>query len=532
MWLKSIKENKTDYLYWGYLGIIGIIFYLMNYFTPLSNDDWHYKFKFGTNLPIQNITDIFESQYTHYFQMNGRFINHFILQFFDGIIGKELFNIVNTIIFLLFIHFLSCIITRKKESNIQLSSIYLFIIVIFSTTFGEWYLWMSGACNYLWPATFLIMFHYILSKNINNKSIYPLLFIGGIICGWTHECITIGAGVGYFIYYLINKKQITYARISQLLGFYIGIILLIISPGNLNRALNSGTFETFNIINYIWTVYSLKELSILLILLIIVIFYIYKKKTLYFLKNNIYILIPLIISISFIVFIKVGTSRSFFGIFFFSLILVLKFISQIRNRNFLFYLSILILSLGIFPTLSTSARNYNEYKNLISQIEKTNDGIIITNEVKVNPLIEKYIIKLYHSEYSEFYDGYIKTNYINRHIATTFNKKQIVFIPELFIKEINNRPDTYDEFIIPSQHPFYAKKIQKDTITNVIFHLNKTKTEDIPFYLKPISNKLDRFNLEKVKASQWSVLSINNQNYLLVGKNWAVDNRVKDIIYE
>ena len=118
MWLKSIKGNKSTVLYWGYLAIIGVIFYLMNLFTPLYCDDWHYQFKFGTLIPIQNIADIFESQYTHYFQMNGRFIPHFIAQFFDGIAGKSLFNIANTIIFLLFLHLLPKIITCKKENNI------------------------------------------------------------------------------------------------------------------------------------------------------------------------------------------------------------------------------------------------------------------------------------------------------------------------------------------------------------------------------------------------------------------------------
>ena len=97
MWLKNIKENRTDYLYWGYLAIIGVIFYLMNCFTPLFSDDWHYCFIFGTTNPIESLKDLFISQYTHYFQQNGRFIPHVIVQFFDGIAGKEWFNIFNAI---------------------------------------------------------------------------------------------------------------------------------------------------------------------------------------------------------------------------------------------------------------------------------------------------------------------------------------------------------------------------------------------------------------------------------------------------
>lgn len=533
MWLKSIKGNKSTVLYWGYLAIIGVIFYLMNLFTPLYCDDWHYQFKFGTLIPIQNIADIFESQYTHYFQMNGRFIPHFIAQFFDGIAGKSLFNIANTIIFLLFLHLLPKIITCKKENNILLSLIYLFIIVTCSTMFGEWYLWMSGACNYLWSVTFLLLFHYILFfYKIKNTLFYPLLFLWGIICGWTQESIVIGAGTGYFIYFLNNKNQISTARLLQLSGFYIGIILLIISPSNINRALHTGTLNSPNLMNYIWAIISLKELSILFILLFILLYCSYKKQLLNFVRNNIYTIISLIISIIFIIFIKVGSSRAHFGIFFFSLILVLKFISNVKNKRPLLYLSITTLFIGTYPLISTAINNHKEYQNLISQIKNNSDGIILTNEVKVHPLIEKYIVKSYISEYNEFYCGYMNTSYENQYIAKAFDKPQIVFIPENFIKEINNDPNTYNEFIIPTDHPFYAKKINIDTIQKVTYLLNKAETKDIPFYFRPFSNKLDRFNLMQSNATQWSTLTINNEHYLLVGKNRILDKRLKNIIYE
>ena len=533
MWLRSIKENKNNCLYWGYLTVLGIIFYIMNVYTPLYCDDWHYQFKFGTTIPIQNISDIFVSQYTHYFHMNGRFIPHYIVQFFDGITGKEIFNIANTVVFLLFIHLFPKVVTNRMGNNIQLSLINLFIIAIFSTMFGEWYLWMSGACNYLWPATFLVLFHYILFNNkANNIMLYPILFTWGIICGWTQESIVIGAGFGYFIYFITQKKEITTARLFQLLGFYVGILLLVLAPANINRAIRSGTLNSSDIISYIWTFISLKELSILYILLLIISIKILKRDFKSFVRNNIYIIGALIISILFILFIKIGSSRAHFGIFFFSIILVFKYISSIKNINYLFYLSIIIISIGTLPLLSTAIKNHDEYQNLISQLEKKNDGIIMTNEVKTHPLIKKYIIKLYISEYTEFYQGFDPHAWENQYIAKAFNKSSISFIPKSFIEELNNQPEKYNEFIIPTQYPFYAKRVNKDMISKVTYLLNKPNTKDIPFYLKPISHRLDRYNLKQLEASLWSTIKINNNIYLLVGKNTAIDNRLKEFIYE
>lgn len=83
--------------------ISGIIFYILNHFTPLYSDDWHYNFIYGTFENINSLSDIIKSQYIHYFKVNGRFIPHFIVQLFDGILGKELFNIFNTIAFIFFL---------------------------------------------------------------------------------------------------------------------------------------------------------------------------------------------------------------------------------------------------------------------------------------------------------------------------------------------------------------------------------------------------------------------------------------------
>ena len=60
--------------------ISGIIFYILNHFTPLYSDDWHYNFIYGTFENINSLSDIIKSQYIHYFNVNGRFISHTIIQ--------------------------------------------------------------------------------------------------------------------------------------------------------------------------------------------------------------------------------------------------------------------------------------------------------------------------------------------------------------------------------------------------------------------------------------------------------------------
>ena len=81
------------------LAVIAIVMYLLNRFTPLFCDDWHYVFIYGTTTPIQTLGDIFRSQWIHYFEStNGRFIAHWFVQLFDGILETYLLKTTNRLL--------------------------------------------------------------------------------------------------------------------------------------------------------------------------------------------------------------------------------------------------------------------------------------------------------------------------------------------------------------------------------------------------------------------------------------------------
>lgn len=98
-----------------FLSIVGILFYLINLYTPWISDDYLYSFFLtpkaaksffegtfiGFEQKILSTSDIIHSQYNHYFFVNGRTIPHIIEQGFAGILGKEWFNWINVLFFLL-----------------------------------------------------------------------------------------------------------------------------------------------------------------------------------------------------------------------------------------------------------------------------------------------------------------------------------------------------------------------------------------------------------------------------------------------
>lgn len=114
-------------------------------------------------------------------------------------------------------------------------------------TFGECVLWLTGSINYMWMMNIVLLFilPYRMSLNENEKIIkdsiinYLIFFILGIVAGWTNENTAFSAilFVCLIVGYKFYKKQIVHKWCYYgLIGALIGFIIMIIAPGNFNRA--------------------------------------------------------------------------------------------------------------------------------------------------------------------------------------------------------------------------------------------------------------------------------------------------------
>ena len=507
--------------------IFGILFFILNYYTPLFCDDWHYCFIFGSQEPIDSILDIFKSQYIHYFNQNGRFTPHFFVQLFDGILGKTSFNIINTLFFIAFLHLINKTISPNKNLYYIFTSITVILLLFFLPVFGTNLLWMSGACNYLWTGVFLLAFNLLLSKNIHNKLLYPLLFIFGLLTGWTHEAMVIGLSVGYIVFYAINKKEITNSRIWLLVGFFIGTLLLVISPGNMHRALGENEFSLTLFFQGSFRA-LIEFLNLRIFFIFILLFLTLIKNKYIFVKDNIIIVVALFISFIFLWMIKRITAHSCFGIEFFSLILMLRIVNiQILKSNYysphLFHV-LNVISIVFFIYISTlCVKNYSIYKSIEKQITLENKEIIITDQLIIkNPLTNRFIFSDSYCNFENFEQEWIRNYY---------RKEKLLFIYKLLQESINEiETKQIDHYYTTKQLSYYIKKIDQQTSINKIYYtLEETNFNELPFHISLIAPYLDRYNIMKVEA-QFRILNINDKNYLLIEKNNAVKDRIKDII--
>ena len=278
------------YLIFSY-GVIGVLFYLLSVYTPLMADDFSFAYVYdrnGANIlsPIMNLSDIIISQYNHYFVSNGRTPVQFIEQLFAGLLGRGLFNLFNTLIFLLFLWISASFIGQKKNRLYIVSALFLLFWFLLPVP-GETLLWMSGSVCYLWASCFVLLFLHFFFK-INTMSIpkwgYPFLFFAGVLSGWVHEGLTVGVSCCLFLYICFHRKKFRGNIVPLTLGFWGGTLLVFSSPGIWMRGISSFDLISFVMLCVRFALY-IKAFWILMFILL----YLYiRKRGLFkeFLKKN------------------------------------------------------------------------------------------------------------------------------------------------------------------------------------------------------------------------------------------------------
>lgn len=242
---ESMVETKRKYAK-DYDGCMWGVFLILNILTPYMADDY-------SLMLAENIMDVFARGYSHYFTTNGRVPAHLFAMLFL-LYDKWIFNIANTLIYLFFTALILYHATKGLKLSIQQKIIcYLLIhllLFLYVPNWGQVFLWLDGACNYLWTGTIMLMYlgpvrMLCEGEHPDYKSFFPFgMFITGVIAGWCNENTSGGVILlsCFLIIYLKKKKDIIPIWMySGLAGTIIGFAVMILAPGNAVRRRIVGT---------------------------------------------------------------------------------------------------------------------------------------------------------------------------------------------------------------------------------------------------------------------------------------------------
>lgn len=302
------KKRRNVFLVFAVF-LIGILFYLLNYFTPLAADDYSYLFSMYDGERITNLKDVLLSEYAQYFSWNARILVHTFAQIFL-LIGKKYFNIINTFVFILLgllIYYHST--NLKLKEHISLLMFIYCALFLFTPAFGESFLWLTGACNYMYGIEliliYLIPYTFLRKRAKVQESVYKKsvlvtflkavgMLVLGFLAGWTNENTSVALIViilAFLFYYKVNGIKFTLWMFAGGGGNIAGCIALLFSPGELKRLDTVGGVNfmvlikniakiTLNLADYFW--------PLILLFCLLGFLYMYPKRNIKISRDNIY----------------------------------------------------------------------------------------------------------------------------------------------------------------------------------------------------------------------------------------------------
>lgn len=233
--LRRPATRLADAVYWLLLIAGCVVFYLMNVYTTLKEDDFFHSFIQGSRAPITNLADVVRAWFA-YMCFDTRTSN--LVDFlFNGLLGKTAFNVCNTLVFGVMAHLVSRLITGRN-SVMVLTLLYTFMVTVMPFP-GETLLWVAGSCNYLWAMTASLLFvAYLLRLRNPHPSwwVSILVVVLSFFAGGSNEGTTFGIFGGLVLYYLFNRDKVDRVVVLAMIGYLLGVILLLSCPGAWKRA--------------------------------------------------------------------------------------------------------------------------------------------------------------------------------------------------------------------------------------------------------------------------------------------------------
>lgn len=277
--------------------LVGILFYILNYLTPLFADDYSYSFSYATKERISSVSEIFKSQIVHYQTRNGRSVTHFLAQLFL-LAGDNIFNFINVFFFelLLFLVYFHACGSFQKFSLTRFSLIAI-LLFLSCPEFGQSFLWITGAANYLYGILIIlfVMLPYRIQASKKTNAYYPIIweilsallfFVLGAVGGWTNENTSVAMivmMVSYILLFWFKKLKIHLWNITGCVGGMAGCIVMLSSPGNANRVKvlgGSGGLVTWLKRMILYTCDMIIQLHLIwIVFLIIILLYLYQKRS-------------------------------------------------------------------------------------------------------------------------------------------------------------------------------------------------------------------------------------------------------------
>lgn len=517
-----------------FLALVTLVIAIMTWLQPMIGDDYFYLYVstgegFDAERPIQNLSDLLESQYYHFLYVNGRAFVHFLYQFIDTLTGKWLFNLLNPLFFLAYVlltaHYA---VGRSSLPTVVMTVALIMIMPIFSAYF----LWMAGSMNYLWTTVivlvFLIRFERCESRCIGWSSWKTLLF--SFIVGSMHEGITVPIAVGFMAVTLPRCWKLRHTeRLWMLVVFTIGAIICALFTIHRAKADSDDFLEMLYLRLDLWLdVISGLHLFYLMLVVFVIGLVFMRKQTLKVMHDNIPWLIAILTTFAIVYVAGLSQLRPAYMIEFASLIIILRLLYAFKIARWLkksVTCLMVVLLVGFWSILlHWSVLNRQNYCYLEKQILDGNN-IVYLSDFEVPNFIDYYILDWigWRGRDMEVFDPDSQLCII---LAQTYHLDYVAFYPPKLLDDMADKTKSFDEFTDCGYLPCYIKrKKEKEEIEKIGYVLRPATEEEKPWWVR-LTGIQREDDGEISYDAIYEVALIDNEEWIFVKKYPKLDQRL------
>lgn len=475
---RPTKARNWQFSGHNYIYILDIVYilvaclslFLMGTFHIPINDDLSYHYVFyddssflegdGDLISADTFGKIVDSQVFHYFNVNGRSIVHFIIQFFAGILGNGFYTIFSPFLLaltlILFIRYTCPAYCRKSPAIWAFACIIW--IYLYPSPIGSFH-WLAYGMNYLYPMCltlgFLLYFRHICDSTANSNPLTLIItFLLGFITGWSQEGFALPLSGAMLIYIIFNWRKINKPVMYLIIGLWLGSIIMTISPGNFIRMSKEPLLlkACSSLYQYIYLRGFIVAWIIILLSLII-----HKNRFVEAMLRYAHVWFCLIFALLFGLIAKTG-AWSLISVEFYAFIITATLLPSFdfthkpsKAINIISSILLILIIAHQSLVITTAARMQQQELDFIERSKSTTDGITPFYDPKIPPLASPWI-------YDYTHPGIGVLDYQCRSFAVLNNRRDtpIFMISEKDYDAISN-PDKFftSENLIPGSANFY-----------------------------------------------------------------------------
>lgn len=521
-----------------------IVLYMFE--VPTMNDDMNYHFMFKMDMndcvtAIKSVSDLLQSQWAHYFTVNGRMPVHLLAQTMLVFVPAWVYQLLNALLFVFLIYicvkWLECSQNSRLFGAVTILFLLLFVVKDVKTTF----LWSLGAFNYLWVLVttmcFLLWLRHVEKLPFHKHYIYfsPI----AIIIGWSHEGLSLPLSIAFTYYLWQNRKGLLNNNLTFFLLFYIiGSLMIIISPAVWMRASEGITMKSRLISGCINILFNVRIGWLLLISLLVV----WKSKPdflRYTIINHRYVYVAWIAAMGIVLICGTNIDRVPFYADFIAMLLLLNIwipLIQERWQKRLKMVFCGIMILCFVPVMMIRKGNYERWQSIEKQLNDSRRELISvpvekkSNLLSVEYLKQRFVLSSVDFGFYSVYMAFDKNDLNMRCAASYYNKSEVVFLPEDVVRRILTDSTAYKHYATDSEQRLYIWQLPDSRpVKHIIFVLNKENLATLWPHQRLLAYNGDTYELDDF---HYEVIEIANRHYLVFTRPTTnIVRRLHHIVY-